>query len=285
MYKLLALIDGSIYSTSVCEHAGWMANRMLASVEILHVLGRRHTSSEPANLSGSIGLGARTALLEELTKLDAQTAKLAQKRGRILLEDAKAHVLAAKPDLLVDTRMRHGEMIETLQETEASIDLIIIGKRGEAADFDSLHLGSNLERVVRSVHKPVLVVSRAFKPVSKIMIAFDGGASAGKAVATLAKNQWFKNISCELLTVGKDNTQTRRNLEGANAMLTDAGYSVSHKIIDGHAESVIAEQVDANNIDLLVIGAYGHSRIRNLIIGSTTTQMIRSCKVPVLLFR
>jgi len=33
------------------------------------------------------------------------------------------------------------------------------------------------------------------------------------------------------------------------------------------------------------MGAYGHSRIRSLIIGSTTTEMIRSCKVPVALFR
>ncbi len=32
-------------------------------------------------------------------------------------------------------------------------------------------------------------------------------------------------------------------------------------------------------------GAYGHSRIRNLIIGSTTTEMIRSCKIPIVLFR
>ena len=36
---------------------------------------------------------------------------------------------------------------------------------------------------------------------------------------------------------------------------------------------------------MLVMGAYGHSRIRNLIIGSTTTQMIGACKVPIMLFR
>jgi nucleotide-binding universal stress UspA family protein len=39
--------------------------------------------------------------------------------------------------------------------------------------------------------------------------------------------------------------------------------------------------VDETPFDMLVMGAYGHSRIRSLIIGSTTTQMIRSCKVPV----
>jgi len=38
-------------------------------------------------------------------------------------------------------------------------------------------------------------------------------------------------------------------------------------------------------IGLLVMGAYGHSRIRNLVIGSTTTEMLRICPVPVMLFR
>jgi len=37
--------------------------------------------------------------------------------------------------------------------------------------------------------------------------------------------------------------------------------------------------------DLVVMGAYGHSRIRSLIIGSTTTATVRSCKVPLLLMR
>jgi nucleotide-binding universal stress UspA family protein len=48
---------------------------------------------------------------------------------------------------------------------------------------------------------------------------------------------------------------------------------------------VISDAVEREGIDLLVMGAYGHSRIRNLIIGSTTTEMVRSCKIPVILYR
>ena len=44
-------------------------------------------------------------------------------------------------------------------------------------------------------------------------------------------------------------------------------------------------QASAGHVNLLVMGAYGHSRIRSLIIGSTTSEMIRSCLVPVMLFR
>src|SRR3546814_10120104 len=79
------MIDGSVYSQSVCDHAAWAAGRTGASVDLLHVLGRRDLSSEPVNLSGSIGLGARTALLQELAALDASKAKTAQQRGRSIL--------------------------------------------------------------------------------------------------------------------------------------------------------------------------------------------------------
>jgi len=57
--KVIALVDGSIYSASVCEHAAWIAQRTDAPVELLHVLGRRE-AAETQDLSGSIKLGART---------------------------------------------------------------------------------------------------------------------------------------------------------------------------------------------------------------------------------
>jgi nucleotide-binding universal stress UspA family protein len=43
--------------------------------------------------------------------------------------------------------------------------------------------------------------------------------------------------------------------------------------------------VTSEGFDLLVMGAYGHSRIRSLVIGSTTTAMIQAAGIPVLLYR
>jgi nucleotide-binding universal stress UspA family protein len=85
--------------------------------------------------------------------------------------------------------------------------------------------------------------------------------------------------------VGEETAEGRRSLDGAAAMLKGGGFAVTAGIRSGQAETVIAEAVEQDGIDLLVMGAYGHSRIRSLIIGSTTTEMIRSCKIPVLLFR
>ena len=62
--KILALVDGSIYSESVCHHAAWAASRLNSGVDLLHVLGRREAPT--GDLSGALRLGARTAILNEL---------------------------------------------------------------------------------------------------------------------------------------------------------------------------------------------------------------------------
>jgi len=284
MTNLLALIDGSIYSQSVCDHAAWVAGRAGLPVALLHVLGRREVASEPANLSGSIGLGARTALLEELVELDAQKAKLALKRGRVILDEAQERLRAAGASD-ISAKLRHGDLIDTVQEFEGEAAAIILGKRGEAADFAKLHLGSNLERVVRTVSKPVLVASRAFQPIKRFLIAFDGGVSAMKAVDYVARSPIFAGLECDLLMSGAESSESRKRLDGAAVQLSAAGYAVTADLIAASPDQAILARVEARSVDLLVMGAYGHSRIRSLIIGSTTTQMIRSCKIPVMLFR
>lgn len=282
MGELIALVDGSTYSESVCDHAGWIAKRTGASVCVSHILG--HRQGVKSDLSGNIGLGARTALLEELAELDQAKAKLAQKRGRAILEDAKARIEGLGIDQ-VETRLRNGDLVETLQELESSADLVMIGKRGEAADFAKLHLGSNLERVVRASTKPVIVCSRAFQPIHRVMVAFDGEAATMKAVDYIASGKLFQGLTIHLLTVGHDAPDIRRKLEGAEALLREAGYDVETEIQQGDATEIITQKVSDGDADLLVMGAYRHSRMRSLIIGSTTTEMIRSCHIPLLLFR
>ncbi|MBC2857560.1 universal stress protein [Stappia sp. 28M-7] len=286
MTKLIALVDGSVYSRSVCEHAAWIAARAGegARVELLHVLGRRQAEGGAANLSGNIALGARTALLNELAELDERAAKLAKARGRAILDDA-AKVLDEAGVADVTTRLRSGDLVETLAEAEADADFVIVGKRGEAADFAKLHLGSNLERIARSARKPVFVAARAFRPIKRLMIAYDGGASALKAVDHIARSPILAGLDCHLLMVGQETAEARRSLDGATAMLRGGGFAVTAGIRSGQPETVISDAVESEGIDLLVMGAYGHSRIRSLIIGSTTTEMIRSCKIPILLFR
>ncbi len=281
--KIIALVDGSIYSESVCHHAAWIAQRTQAPVELLHVLGRRE-APDKSDLSGAIRLGARTKLMEELAELDAQRAKLVSHRGRAILEDARA-IVDQDGVTEITTRLRHGDIVEAIGEIEGEARVIVIGKRGEAADFAKGHLGSNLERIVRAVHRPVFVAVRAFKPIETVLVAYDGGRSAMKAVDHIARSSFFAEMSVTVVTVGSETPKVRQGLANAKAQLAAAGINADTRIVSGQPEIELGKLVDEEGFGMLVMGAYGHSRIRSLMIGSTTTEMMRSCKVPVLLLR
>ncbi|WP_103258877.1 universal stress protein [Tabrizicola aquatica] len=281
--KIVALVDGSVYSASVCDHAAWIASRTGAPVELLHVLGRDE-ASDTHDHSGAIRLGARTALLKELAELDAQRAKLLGQRGRAILEDAAA--LLEKAGVTgITTRLRHGDLVEAVADVEADAGVILLGKRGEAADFARVHLGSNLERIIRASHKPVFVASRAFRPIQKVLVAHDGGGSARKAVDHIARSPLFRGLAVQVVTVGQATAEVTQALSDAKALLLSAGIAADTAVLPGQPETALAGLVEQAPFDMLVMGAYGHSRIRSLIIGSTTTAMIRACKVPVVLVR
>jgi nucleotide-binding universal stress UspA family protein len=163
--------------------------------------------------------------------------------------------------------------------------MLVIGKRGEAADFARGHLGSNLERIVRICRKPILIAARAMRPAERLLIAYDGRPSAEKAVESIATSPLFDGMACTLLTVGPESDATRWRLENAAGRLRAAGRQVSARIEPGDPEHAVAAAVARDDVGLLAMGAYSHSRLRSLVIGSTTSAVIRSCKTQVLLFR
>jgi nucleotide-binding universal stress UspA family protein len=282
--KLIAFVDGSSYSASVCDHVAWAARRLGASVEVFHMLGRRERPSAPADLSGNLRLGARSALLEDLARADEERARLTQARGRLILEEAQARLEAAGV-AEVATRLRNDDIVRTVTEFETGAELVVIGKRGEGQSFALERLGSNLERILRSARGPVLAASRAFRPIERYVVAFDGGPSVMKALEHIGGSPLFAGLPGLLLQVGADTAEARARLEAAAAPLRAAGAAVETDIRPGEREEVIAAAVERDGNGLLVMGAYGHSRIRSLIIGSTTTAMARSSKTPLMMFR
>jgi len=280
---LIALVDGSAYSESVCHHAAWIAGKTGFTVKVYHVMGRRG-APDRQDLSGAIRLGARSRLLEQLSELDAERAKLTHDHGRAILEDAKA-IIEGDGDITVQTRLRQGDLVETITAKEDTGDMIVIGKRGEAAGVAMDHLGSNLERIVRASHRPVFVANRAFRIPERVLVAFDGGASSLKAVDYIARSPIFAGLQVTLVFAGKATAETDNALADAAATLRAGGFAADTRTTPGEPEKVLSEMTANDGYDLLVMGAYGHSRVRSLFIGSTTTEMLRSCKVPVVLMR
>lgn len=281
--RVLAAIDPSVYATSVADHAGWAAARLGAPLELLRTL-ERTTAAPAVDLSGNIALGEQESLLDELAKLDARRMALAQEHGRALLDGLRRHVHDSH-GVDAEIRQRHGALVEALLDLEPGVRLFVLGKRGEHADFARGHLGSNLERVVRAVHRPVLVASRAFRAPARFVIAFDGSATTRKCVEMVRASPLLHGLECHLVTAGENTPALQGHLDWALRRLREAGFDPQLHVAPGDAETVIAHHVDTLHADLLVMGAYGHSRIRSMILGSTTTQLLRQCRVPVLLLR
>ena len=278
MGGVLACIDGSAYSASVADHAAWAAGRVGGPVTLLQVLGRRLAT--PARLLND----ARGRLAEEMAAVEAERARLMRLQAQLDLEEARTRVEAAGLGD-VETLAREGDLLEEIAAREAGVCVTVIGKRGAAADFARGHLGSNLERIVRASARPVLIAARAFRPVGRLVLAFDGRASALKAVEAVAASPLFAGLAADIVTVGPGSAETRAKLEGAVARLRAAGVAAEGLLEQGQPEAALPALVARRGADLLVMGAYGHSRLRSLMIGSTTSEVIRACPIPILLYR
>ncbi len=284
MNTILTCTDGSIYAPSVYAHAAWAANRMDAAVHILHMLDPNHERAETMDLSGNLTLDNRKELLQELVALEETKNRLGREQGKLIIEEGR-RVLTELQVATITAEQQHGELVESVTRMERNASLVVLGKRGESADFAKLHLGSNLERVIRGSIRPVLVASRKFVPIERFLLAYDGGPSITKAIEFARENPLLKGLECHLVQAGKIDSNAEWYLQETAGKLREAGYQVEAKAIPGDAAKVIAEVVRQSQIHLLVMGAYGHSKIRQLIIGSTTTEMVRTCQIPLLMFR
>ncbi len=281
---VVAAIDGSRFSEGVCDYAAWASLALSAPLTFVHVVDNHSPVASEQNLSGNLHLGAREHLMEELSTLDEQRAKVNREQGRLMLEAAQARAVEDGVKDLV-TRQLNGTLVETLVGLEKETRLVVVGKRGETAHQASGHLGANLERVVREMHRPILMVPTTFKRPDKVLIAFDGSKTARKGVEMLARSPLFAGRECHVLIVGAETAENHSQLDWALDNLREAGHQAQGAIRAGDVDEALQAYEQAHGIDLLVMGAYGHSRIRHLLVGSTTTAMLRASHIPVLILR
>jgi len=278
--KLLVCTDGSDYSQVCCRYAAWIAKRTGASIELLYLTDlRQFEVSLVADLSGSLGIHPYQDVLTHLQELEKRKATVIEKNAREILD---------KEGMENPVRFYHhtGLLVDYLGHFEKDVDLVLLGKRGENADYATAHLGSNMERVIRASSKPTLTTSRKFIPITKILLAYDGGESCQKALQFLCDNEALSDQELHILMVSEneDDKAVSKNMEQAKSIVKGRKGTNVFQILNGNVEDQIARYVDNEEINLLVMGIYGHRRIRYLLIGSTTTTVIRACRIPVLCF-
>lgn len=282
MTQVMACIDGSTQASAVCDCAVWASQRLGSPLSLLHVLDQQRYPLS-GDFSGIIGLGSREFLLEELASLDEKRNKLALEEGRMMLDAARQR--AVKAGVEPTLRHRHGDLVESLRELEGDIRLLVIGKQGEDSGSEVQLIGSQLESVIRTMHRPILVTPADFKAPASAMLAFDASATSRKGVEMLVASPLLKGMPIHLVTVSSDTHEARAALDAARDKLAAAGFEVHVAILEGEVEARLRGYQAEHAIELLVMGAYGHSRIRQFFVGSTTTNMLRSATTPLLLLR
>jgi len=282
--KVLACVDQSHFADTVTDYAAWAARRMDAPLELLHVIDRHPEQGSGEDHSGAIGFNAQEHLLHDLSDKDAALARAKREQGRVFLNRLRERALAAGAPS-ADMRQRHGALDDTLAEQEDGVRLFVFGRRGASAETTQRDLGRNVERVVRAIHKPILTVTEGFKEPERVMLAYDGTAVTRKGVDMIANSPLFKGLPIHIVMAGKESADGPKQLAWAKDTLAAAGFEVVAEILPGDPEAVIAREVKARDIDMLLMGAYAHSPLRALIFGSKTTDLLRAATIPTLLLR
>lgn len=281
MQKVIACIDGSLISESVCDAAAWAANTLDAPLMLLHTVEKPQLSE--SDLSGTIGLDARDALLLELAELDAKRNKIAVEHGKAILAAAKQRALndgASNVELL----QRHGDVLDALVENADQIRLIVMGRNGIGPNISN-HLGSHAERAARVRQEPLLITVGEFSPPKNFMLAYDGRSTSVNALKRVAASPLLQGLPCHLVSVGEDNVTNNARLADARQFMLDFGFDVTAELIPGNIFNVLNTYKKHQDIEMLVMGAYGHSAVREFFVGSNTTRMISSSNIPLLIIK
>jgi len=282
--KVLACVDLSPYSDFVADYAAWAAKRLDAPLKFLHVITRHPEISSGDDHSGAIGIDSRENLLTKLSDQDAAESKAAHEKGRIFLNRLRERAIAvgvASPDM----KQRHGTLEETAVEQEPEVQLFVWGRRGESTEQSSHKVGRNVESVVRALHKPILSITAGFTEPTRVLFAYDGGSLVRRGIEWLASSPLLQGLPIYLLISGKDSQVDMKDIEWVRTTLEGVGFEVTFLLIPGDPQSVVVQTIREQNIDLLIMGAYGHSPLRSWLFGCKTNAMLGSISIPTLLLR
>lgn len=285
MKRIIACVDGTPASASVTTFAAWAAKQMQAPLEFLHVLDRHPETAEGGDYSGNLVADSQENLLRKLSDNDVDRSRDAREKGRALLEVVKAEAQAAGVNE-PDGRLRHGSLIEALTEMADDIEMVVLGQRHHTDASGKLHLDHTLEGVIRSLKCPVLSSMGAFHEPKRVMLAFDGSPEGRAKIERIARHPLVSSLECHVvMACDRKDPLVDKMLAWATTTLTAQGVATVANALVGEPVEVLRDYARAQNIDLMVTGAFGHSVIRQLLFGSTTTTLLRTSPVPVLVLR
>lgn len=283
MDNIVTCIDGSNYSDDVCNAAVWAAKKLHKTLLLVHAI-EKPVAAASEDLSGAIGLGARSALLAEMASLDEQRSKVALELGKEMLEHAYRAVSEQGYDHIEKTQ-RHSDIVEAICDLEADARLIVVGRSGEGHQENFKVLGSHIENIIRRVHTPVLIANRGFNAPSNFMLAYDGRETADKAVQKIIEGGLLHKMTCHLVTVKNNQSDLMEKFKRTESMLTEKGFEVRARFLEGNIFQSLMDYKTEEHVEMLVMGAFSHSKIAQVFLGSNTRKMIEHTQLPLVILR
>jgi len=198
---------------------------------------------------------------------------------------AKLAEAAAKVDVPVTTLKEEGYALDILNRHALVTDLVLVGQI-DPDDDKSAQYQYLADELVVSCPQPVLIVPYAGKYQrfgSRILVGWNNTREASHALHDALP--FLKNADeVTLLSINPDADQTNENAAAIEYLKL---HGITAKMTVGHwkdvsvGDALLDSLVDLN-ADMLVMGAYGHSRIREMILGGATQEILGHMTAPIL---
>jgi nucleotide-binding universal stress UspA family protein len=229
------------------------------------------------DISGALGF-------EPYFDISGKVREALHERGRFLLEELT--VTCRERAIPCETALTTGVVANEICERARTADLVVIGHRGVNERFSTGLLGGTAESVTRKCPRPVFITPMQFRAIMHPLLAYDGSQRASAAMHSAAEFCAALNLPLTVLSVApRETVSEEKVLEEARHYLSSYDLKPTLLSLVGHAYQRIIDCIKDRGHDLLFIGAYGHSRIIEMVLGSTTEYVLRNAPCPVFLSR
>jgi nucleotide-binding universal stress UspA family protein len=285
--RILAPFCDASVDTVVMDAAAHIARQHNAHIETWLIRVSVDTASQFASSHLDINLYkqvvdglAKQALREER---EAQHAfeELMRKTGIVISSE---HSSASRPS--ASWRSVTGDAAEIVGRHGGAFDLIVAAHPSQSSDQSrASHV---LDAAIFNSARPVLLTPKHISPTfgETVLLAWNRGIPAGRAFVS-AEPILEKAKRVVILTV---TTQAKQGPEPEDmaANLAWKGISAEVRNVPPTARSVaqtLVEEVASVGADLLVMGAYSQSRVRERVLGGVTREIMMRADLPVLMAR
>jgi nucleotide-binding universal stress UspA family protein len=277
--SILIPTDGSHNSNISLDYGLHFAGLFKAEICGLNVIDVRSLEGPfLSDISGSLGFSPFQNYLPKFQNI-------LQERSTFVLDEFKKR--CTPRGIEPKTSQMTGVVPAIIAEEAKKVDFVIIAQRGEHEQWSTGLLGSTTESVVRRSPRPVLVTPNTYRPIRKAIIAYDGGIESNKAMKSACEMAPVLGCTLQVVFV-TDSEENSVELTGeVNAFMGpyNLEYSIEWLNSKGHVGREILSYAESHEFDMIVMGAFGHSRIHDLILGGTTCYIMRQSSIPILLNR